>query len=123
MYSLITTVVINCICNCSVSNLQMKPVEKQFVATNTGLTPPDMNLISSKHSCSFYFQIITLCKCYCLSCLLKLLIFMAGELKNRNEQLKGLQARFEIFYAISKELLDGVYVISRIIKAKHLPQT
>ena len=47
---------------------------------------------------------------------------MAGELKNRNEQLKGLQARFEIFYAISKELLDGVYVISRTIKTKHLPQ-
>lgn len=47
---------------------------------------------------------------------------MAGELKNRNEQLKGLQARFEIFYAISEELLDVVYVISRIIKAKHLPQ-
>ena len=47
---------------------------------------------------------------------------MAGELKNRNEQLKGLQARFEIFYAIFKELLDEVYVISRIIKAKHLPQ-
>lgn len=47
---------------------------------------------------------------------------MAGELKNRNEQLKGLQARFEIFHAISKELLDEVYVISRIIKAKHLPQ-
>ena len=40
---------------------------------------------------------------------------MAGELKNRNEQLKGLQARFEIFYTISKELLDGVYVIFRII--------
>ena len=53
---------------------------------------------------------------------IKLLIFMAGELKNRNEQLKGLQARFEIFHAISKELLDEVYVISRIIKAKHLPQ-
>ena len=49
-------------------------------------------------------------------------MFMAGELKNRNEQLKGLQARFEIFYTISKELLDGVYVISRIIKTKHLPQ-
>lgn len=49
---------------------------------------------------------------------IKLLIFTAGELKNRNEQLKGLQARFEIFYAISKELLDEVYVISRIIKAK-----
>ena len=28
---------------------------------------------------------------------IKLLIFTAGELKNRNEQLKGLQARFEIF--------------------------
>ena len=32
---------------------------------------------------------------------------MAGELKNRNEQLKGLQARFEIFYAISKLRIIG----------------